>query len=1624
MKSRIITFLFSLILVASFSGCGGGSDDGGGSTSSGGTTPVISSASISASTTTITLVNGNNKVVIVDARSSSGAVEGIVAQSSNTAVFTVDTSSSPTLVVESKAVGSATLNILSDSGKTLSIPVTITAPIASNTIIPQNISASDGTYVDKIVVTWDAVVGADSYYIYKDDLLYSIGALNSFEDTSVNTTKTYSYTVKASVSGTLSDISSADTGYISGYNAGGGNTNTPPTVINITDQSRDVNVVMNTIVISATDTEGDTLSYTATGLPTGVSIDNATGIISGTPVAVGSYSVTVTVNDGSLNTSIGFTLTINNVSNYIATLFEADDKNVADEFGERISLSGNYAVVGARYEGTNGTRAGAAYIFKNSGGTFTQLAKLIGNDTDGYDNFGECVVVDGNYVAIGADVASGKTEATAGAAYIYKNAGNDTYTQIAKIFADDGGGYDGFGSSIDMDGSYIAVGSSEAYNHGSQKGAAYIFMNDGNDSFSQVAKLSASNAQEYDNFGNAIAIDGNYVVVGSQHTDTNGSETGTVYIYKNDGSNNFSEIAILHASDADRDDNFGNSVAINGNYIVIGAYQKDGTDSGAGAVYVFKNSADSFTQIAKLTESTSSDYDSFGSSVDVSVNGKTIVVGAANVDNPADITPKNRGALYVFTNDGNDNFIQSEKIIGDTTYSLGTSVSIDGSVVIAGAPGSDSNGDEVYAYTFNNITTPTLSVDTTSVTLDVDAIALINVLATTDGTTTESVNVSSTDNTIATVSVSGNQVTVTGVSAGNTEITIVSSSGVIKTVNVSVNALVVSNEGSVSSPVSLTVGTSHNAQIGDSADSVESYSYYSFRTADAGVYSYLINYTGVSVDLDIMLYANANFVSDYIGAYYNDTSGDFATLDANKTYYMKVINSSSSDITFAITINAPTPPANTVPTVATISDISVDENVAMPAVSVDAVDAEGDSLSYSATGLPSGVSIDSTTGIISGTPTTAGLYNVTVTVDDGNLSASKSFLYNVNVVVTTSFATIQMLPSDGNSSDHFGRDVDLSGAFAIAGSAENGDEGAAFIFKNGTELIKLVGDDSVSGDYFGMSVAVDGNLAAVGSPYATVGASAKAGSAYVFQYNGTTFTQIVKLTADDYNYGDYFGSKIDIHNDIIAVGAREGNNNIGAVYVFRNSSGNITQIAKLVPPTGADYDNFSSAIAVYGDYIAVGAIGYDDVENNAGRVYVYRKDVNYVYSLVDTLYLADGKTSFFGYSLSMNSNYLVVGATEDSSAAYSAGAVYVYKNDGSDNFLEVEKIIKSNASMYDYLGHSVAISSDGQYLAAGMYKEAVDGNSSAGSVYLYHNDGQDNFLKISELNASQPGEYHEVGYCIAMDDNNILAGAPGITETPANYVGELYLFNYNSSSSATIKDGTPTSPVAITLDVPYRGKAIVFGSQDDMSYYSFTTTGAGDYTISTSAYSEETDLNLGVYTTTAYDMEVSSSGNDANLTRESITVTLAADTTYYLKVSDFNVAVSFDLLVATPTDTNIALVSGVSVTGEILNEGDVIWYSFDGVAGNDYNILSEDTDNASSSYSGDITVSVYKADGTTFYEYYFSVGGSTQGAFDAKDIFDEDGLFIHTDGSEKVLVKVQGYDTSSTGTYSLKITKQ
>jgi hypothetical protein len=371
-----------------------------------------------------------------------------------------------------------------------------------------------------------------------------------------------------------------------------------------------------------------------------------------------------------------------------------------DQFGLFVALDGDTAIVGAPMDDDNGPGSGSAYVFVRSGGMWREQAKLLASDGQGLDRFGVSVAVTGDTVIVGADDGGGFGT---GSAYVFVRSGG-TWTEQAKLLASDGSPGDAFGFGVAASGDRALVGAWAAEDPdrpGFTYGAAYVFERSGT-TWTEQAKLLASDGESSDLFGASVALSGETAVVGAAAVDNNRVQNvGAAYVFVGDGGT-WTEEAKLLASDGTQGDNLGASVTVTGDTVVAGAPRDDEINIHAGSAYVFVRSGNAWTEEAKLLASDGSFSDLFGWSV--AVSGDTVVAGAPGDD----ANGFRSGSAYVFVRQ-ESTWTEKFKLLasdGAVRDAFGETVAVSGDAAVVGASGDDGDGpDSGSTYVFEQVAT-------------------------------------------------------------------------------------------------------------------------------------------------------------------------------------------------------------------------------------------------------------------------------------------------------------------------------------------------------------------------------------------------------------------------------------------------------------------------------------------------------------------------------------------------------------------------------------------------------------------------------------------------------------------------------------------------------------------------------------------------------------------------------------------------------------------------------------------------------------------------------------------------------------------------------------------------------
>jgi MYXO-CTERM domain-containing protein len=363
--------------------------------------------------------------------------------------------------------------------------------------------------------------------------------------------------------------------------------------------------------------------------------------------------------------------------------------------GNAIAAQGTTVLVGA--SATFGA-TGDAYVFGRSGATWSERADLGYNAANCFGfNFslGTSVALDGPIAIVGAPGVPSPATAlwNVGAAYVFASSGSSWSSggicpQQAALFASDGFDGDRFGAAVAIVGTTAFVGAPSK----NPSGAVYVFTQSGT-TWSQTGKLATSDTTVL--FGASAAVSGDTAVFGDPYN----AGGGAAYVFVKSGAT-WSQQAKLVPSTVSGAPEFGASVAIDGNTIVVGAHHASGGATLTGAAFVFSRSGTTWSQQAELVgkSAVGATIGTFGESV--AVHGTTAIAGAPTTNVGVN---KGQGAAYLFAQSGST-WTQQYEILaadGQAHDAFGSAVALGDSYALVGAAGSSpSGGQEGSAYVF------------------------------------------------------------------------------------------------------------------------------------------------------------------------------------------------------------------------------------------------------------------------------------------------------------------------------------------------------------------------------------------------------------------------------------------------------------------------------------------------------------------------------------------------------------------------------------------------------------------------------------------------------------------------------------------------------------------------------------------------------------------------------------------------------------------------------------------------------------------------------------------------------------------------------------------------------------
>jgi hypothetical protein len=370
-----------------------------------------------------------------------------------------------------------------------------------------------------------------------------------------------------------------------------------------------------------------------------------------------------------------------------------------------------------------------------------------------------------------------------------------------------------------------------------------------------------------------------------------------------------------------------------------------------------------------------------------------------------------------------------------------------------------------------------------------------------------------------------------------------------------------------------------------------------------------------------------------------------------------------------------------------------------------------------------------------------------------------------------------LLPDDGQQGSVFGSSVAIDGNTIVVGATEAGffGLGAAYVFVfdglTWTQQDKLLPGTPSALSNFGATAAIDGDTVVVGAPHPQ-GIVPAEGEAYVYFRSGTTWSQQQRVLANDGAPGEWYGTSVSVSGDRMAVGASKDDpkgTDSGSAYVFKRVGTSWTQEAKVFPEDGSSLDRFGASVSIDADTLSVGAWGDDDLGSGSGSAYVFARSGE-TWSPQGKLHAPDASTGdFFGGSMSVSGDTLVVGANIGDGGAIDSGSAYVFERNGTAWSFVTELVVDATAAGDSY-GYSVGLDADRVVVGAKLHD---GGANQTGGAWVF-----ENVTAIVNYGAGCPG-------------SNGLVPQFGMTGDPS----------LGGSVVLTITDGLPSSAAYILLGV-------------------------------------------------------------------------------------------------------------------------------------------------------------------------------------------------------------------------------
>ena len=760
---------------------------------------------------------------------------------------------------------------------------------------------------------------------------------------------------------------------------------------------------------------------------------------------------------------------------------------------------------------------------------------------------------------------------------------------------------DNLGASVGISGDYAIVGvPNDDTDDGRDVGSLQVFIRS-EAGWVQHQKLNASDAADGDEFGTTLAMSGDYAVVGAPKKDGVGRNSGAAYIFKRQGTE-WIEHTKLVSSDETAGDHFGIAVAIDGDTILVGGHRTNDPFADGGTVYVFERAGENWEQTGRLSAPDGTNFSYFGFSV--GLDADTAIVGAIRDDEAG----LDAGAAYIFVRN-QSNWALQAKLIGNNTKAedrLGYAVDVDGDFAIATSPYNRGIGA---AYIYRREGTEWKQkrnrIRHRMMPIDPEGATFFGVSVAISGTTAV--------------------IGAIGALVGEEE----SGAAYVFTEN---------EPPFWNQHTKLTAGDRNGGdQLG-----------------------YAVAITGNEVIAGAPLQDAGGRSSG--AAYIFEKNEEAKWIESGKLSDGETASEDEFGSAVAISGNLAISGAQQA------DDIAPNAGAAyifersrvlwLQRGKLTAEDGRAGDLFGNAVGM-------SGETVLVGAPG----------VDDAGPEAGAAYIF-VRAADGEWLQQAKLIGADIGSFDQFGSTTAIHENTAVIGAYgkdEVGtDSGAVYVFvRSGntwTQQAKLTPRDAIQGDHFGFSVAAYGDTVLVGAHLSNA-AGPDSGAAYLFIRSGATWREELQILPNDISIGDEFGYAVDLTKSAAIVGAPKENRhqeNMGAAYVFVETRETWAQQAKLIAADGETDDEFGVAVALHEDTAIIGSWKDDHppvddkLQVDKGSAYSFLRDG---LSWVEKRRITGGDTNrsdLFGASVAIKGSFAIVGAAGSDSAGGNSGSAFIY----------------------------------------------------------------------------------------------------------------------------------------------------------------------------------------------------------------------------------------------------------------------------------------------------------------------------------------------------------------------------